>query len=557
MTFTYNTSPSTVAITYPVINTSYGTNWGGSITGTAAVNASGATITKVKVSIEQVGGSCWTGSGNSYTASCPNYVAVTSGTTSWSLTLPKSDLTSGDSYEVTVEATDSYGNLGTSPTVTFTYNTALPSVTITYPANTTAYGSNWAGSISGTAASNARAGTSITGVSVAVENTTTGKWWNGTSFSGASQSLQTATGTTSWSLPLGGSSLTSGDAYSVIAEATDSAGNTGTSSTMTFTYCVKTSPPTVMITYPVNNAKYGSNRAGSITGTASSNAGAGTAITGVSVAVENTTTKRWRNGSSFSTTSQTYVAVSGSTTSWSLPLATKSLTSGDSYSVTAQATDSLKSVGTSSTVTFTYYAKAAPPTFSRVCPSHMGDCGGPFSTGFWWTITGTNFVSNAKVSFPRIGPSADFSVVSGSVTVIDSTTMVLRVRGTWATKGQATVVVTNPGDVRAHGSIIATGKPDPASLSIISPSDVAQGTHTTLSLKVSGTSCSTWGRFAVYFSNPSITGGKAGCSGRIVSVPITVSSRALLGEGSVTVLAESKDFVVSTNGLTVEVTPRG
>jgi hypothetical protein len=40
-------------------------------------------------------------------------------------------------------------------------------------------------------------------------------------------------------------------------------------------------------------------------------------------------------------------------------------------------------------------------------------------------------------------------------------------------------------------------------------------------------------------------------------VPITVSSSALTGNSSVTVLVGSKDFALSTNGLTVEVTPRG
>ena len=40
--------------------------------------------------------------------------------------------------------------------------------------------------------------------------------------------------------------------------------------------------------------------------------------------------------------------------SWKLALATKYLTSCDSYSVTAKATDSLGNIGTSSTVTFTY-----------------------------------------------------------------------------------------------------------------------------------------------------------------------------------------------------------
>ena len=212
-------------------------------------------------------------------------------------------LTSGNTYAATAEATDNLGNTGTSSTVSFTYTTAPPTVTITYPVNRTAYGTNWAGTITGTASSNSGPTTAITGISVAVENTTTGNWLAGTSFTGTSQSFQAARGTTTWSFALPSKYLTSGDAYSVVAKATDSVGNTGTSTLVTFTY--NCSPPTVTISFPMNNAKYWSiSWTGSITGTASSDAGAGTTISGVAVAVENTTTKRWWNGTSFSATSQ-------------------------------------------------------------------------------------------------------------------------------------------------------------------------------------------------------------------------------------------------------------
>ncbi len=354
--FTYcnrtSKAPPTVAITYPVNNTSYGTNWGGSITGTA-VAGTGSTIAKVKVSLQQGSGLCWAGAGDTYTAVCPNYVAVTNGTTTWSLLVPNSDLSSNDGYKVTAEAIDSYGNVGTSSPVSFSYATPPPTVTIAYPVNKTAYGTNWTGSITGTASTNSGPTTNITGVSVAVENTTTSKWLAGTSFSGGSQSFQTASGTTSWSFAVSAKYLVSGDAYSVIAKATDSVGNTGTSALVSFTF--NSSPPSVAITYPMNNAKYGStNWGGTITGTASSDSGTGATITGVSVAVENTSTKRWWNGSSFSATSQTFVAVTGSTTNWSLALATKSLVSCDNYTVIAEATDSLGNVGTSPAVTFIY-----------------------------------------------------------------------------------------------------------------------------------------------------------------------------------------------------------
>ena len=134
---------------------------------------------------------------------------------------------------------------------------APPTVAITYPVNNTTYGSNWTGSITGTASSNSGSGTSITAVSVAIEDTATGQWWNGTSFSATAQTFVTASGTTNWSLALAGSSLSTGDAYSVVAQATDSLGYVGTSSTVSFTYCLKTSPPTLTITASSGTMTYG------------------------------------------------------------------------------------------------------------------------------------------------------------------------------------------------------------------------------------------------------------------------------------------------------------
>jgi phenylpyruvate tautomerase PptA (4-oxalocrotonate tautomerase family) len=340
------TSP-TVTITYPA-NTTYGTNWTGTITGTAAAGA-GASISKSLVSIEDTTTKLWW-NGWKFAASTQTWVPVT-GTTTWMLSL-SAGLTSDNSYTVTAEATDNLGNTGTSSTVPFTYATPPPTVTIIYPVTATAYGTNWTGSITGTASSNSGPTTGITGVSVAIENTTTGTWLVGTSFTGGSQSFVAASGTTSWSLSLLAKYLTSGNAYNVVAKASDSVGNTGLSSPVSFTY--NSAPPTVAITYPVTGTTYGltTTWTGSITGTAA-NAGAGTTITGVSVTVENTTTKRWWNGTSFSATSQTFVAATG-TTSWSLLLAAKYLASGCKYTVIAEATDNLGNIGTSSTVTFTY-----------------------------------------------------------------------------------------------------------------------------------------------------------------------------------------------------------
>jgi hypothetical protein len=189
--------------------------------------------------------------------------------------LGQDDLTSGDSYSLVAEATDSAGNTGTSSTLTFTYD-ITPTVSVSYPVDGTAYGVDWTAMITGTAPPGA--GATVASTEVAVEDTTAKLWWNGSSFSDPTQSFVTVTGTTTWYLPFGPGNLTSGDSYSLIAQTTDSAGNTGTSSTVTFTYDTTPAaptPPTVNITYPADGTTYGADWTAVITGTVSSNSGAG------------------------------------------------------------------------------------------------------------------------------------------------------------------------------------------------------------------------------------------------------------------------------------------
>ena len=284
-TFTYGTSAPSVAVTYPVNTTTYGANWSGSISGTATANATGSSLSTVDVSIQQGSGGCWSGSGNTFTASCPNYVGVTSGTTSWSLRLPTTNLTSGDTYSVTAQALDSVGNVGTSTSSTFTYNNTPPSVAVTYPVNTTTYGANWSGSISGTATANAT-GSSLSTVDVSIQQGSGGCWsGSGNTFTASCPNYVGVTsGTTSWSLTLPTTDLTSGDTYSVTAQATDSYANVGTSTSSTFTYGTS-APPSVAVTYPVNNTTYGANWSGSISGTATANA-TGSHVSTVKVSIQ-------------------------------------------------------------------------------------------------------------------------------------------------------------------------------------------------------------------------------------------------------------------------------
>ncbi len=357
--FTYNNS-TTVSIGYPT-NTTYGTNWTPTITGSASAIAKGATLSSssVGVSIQKVGGDCWTGSGNTWTASCPTYVPATYSGGNWSLSLPSGDLTSGDSYTITAQATDSYGDVGTSSTVTFTYSTAAPTVSVSYPVTGTTYGPNWTSPIEGTSTANAP-DTTITSTTVAVENTTTAKWWNGASFAATTQTFEPTSGTpANWTLAMAASNLTNGDNYSVVGEATDSAGNTGTNTAVTFTY--STTAPTVTMSYPVSGTTYGTNLTGDLAGTASGAHGA--SISSVVLTIENTTNSTYWNGTSFTSTSTVNSTYSSPNWAYSSSALNSALISGDHYSVTALATDSASNTNTV-TNTFTYTTTAPTVTMS-------------------------------------------------------------------------------------------------------------------------------------------------------------------------------------------------
>jgi hypothetical protein len=266
-----------------------------------------------------------------------------------------------------------------------TVNTTA-TVSVTYPVDSTSYGADWSAMITGTASPGAGATVKSTGV--AIEDTSTTMWWSGKAFAASSQTFVAATGTTTWLLAMPANDLTSGDSYSVIAEATDSAKNVGTSSTVSFTYgttTTATTPPTVSVIYPVDHTTYGADWTGTITGTASSNSGASTTIASTQVAIEDTTADQWWSGKAFAASSQTFVAATGTTT-WLLAMPANDLTSGDSYAVIAQATDSAGNVANSSTVTFTYKtAPPAPPTVSITYPVDNTTYGADW-TG---TITGT------------------------------------------------------------------------------------------------------------------------------------------------------------------------
>ena len=164
VTFTYNATPPTNNIDYPVSGTTYGANWTGTLAGNAAADgtltiptssASGGTLSAGSgVSIIDTTASTHY-NGSSFVSGTGAYWNATAGSTSaWTYPLASGKLVSGHSYSVTVKTIDSGGNTTTSAASTFVYNTTAPTVSITYPVSGTTYGTNWTGTITGTATAN-------------------------------------------------------------------------------------------------------------------------------------------------------------------------------------------------------------------------------------------------------------------------------------------------------------------------------------------------------------------------------------------------------------------
>jgi hypothetical protein len=154
-TFGYQTTAPVAAVSFPVTGTTYSATspslWN-AISGTASAT-SPATVSSNTLTIKDTTASpntYWTGSAWSSALS----TVTATGTTSWSYTLNAANLTSGHSYSVTDKVADTATNNFTTTAVTFGYNTTAPAASVTYPVANTTYGTDWAGSISGTASAN-------------------------------------------------------------------------------------------------------------------------------------------------------------------------------------------------------------------------------------------------------------------------------------------------------------------------------------------------------------------------------------------------------------------
>jgi hypothetical protein len=141
------------------------------------------------------------------------------------------------SHTFDVRAVDAAGNQSAPTSYTWTIDASGPTATITFPVagsyyNNSAYnagcGTGTTGDLCGTASD--ATGTGVGLVQVSIQRGT-GNYWDGSSFSSASEVLLTASGTTNWSYGFPASSFPADGAYTVRVVVTDGAGNSGTATT--------------------------------------------------------------------------------------------------------------------------------------------------------------------------------------------------------------------------------------------------------------------------------------------------------------------------------------
>ena len=244
-TFTIDRTAPTVAFTFPAAGGTYANaSWNAGCTSQICGTAAdvGSAVSSVAVSIRQGSGNYW--NGTSF-GSASEVLLPASGSTSWSLAFPATNFPANGSYTVRAVATDLGGNTAT-VTRAFTIDRTAPTVGSTFPVAGNTYGiASWnagcASRICGTAAD---VGSAVSSVAVSIRQGS-GNYWNGTSFSSASEVLLPATGTTSWSLAFPATNFPADGSYTIRAVATDLGGNTASSST-SFVMDVTNPSPTAL-----------------------------------------------------------------------------------------------------------------------------------------------------------------------------------------------------------------------------------------------------------------------------------------------------------------------
>ncbi|NCU28084.1 MAG: DUF1566 domain-containing protein [Candidatus Moranbacteria bacterium] len=335
--------------------------------GTAQVLKSGATSTST-VQINEAGkiylvkngtASSTQGELDSAVAAHTAFVGVSSASasTSYTVNLPAS-LVDGVYDIVGVDLT---GNISSPLAGWLTVDNTLPISAVTSPSDGVLINSQTV--ISGTATD----ANMISSVQISIKRLSDNKWWNGSSFASTTETFVNTSGTNSWSYNISDSAWTSNTSYLIKSKTTDIAmnvENVGAGNTFT----IDNVTPVSTIISPSQNANI--KNLTSISGTVTD---AGT-ITLTEVSLKRLSDNKWWNGSSFASTTETFVSTTG-TNSWLYNISNDAWTTNTSYLIKVRSTDDGNNIETPGAgITFFYDETSPSVTITAICDIPGNGC---------------------------------------------------------------------------------------------------------------------------------------------------------------------------------------
>jgi LmbE family N-acetylglucosaminyl deacetylase len=202
--------------------------------GTATDGGTG--VQKVEISFRRLSNNrYWNGTGFSSTT---ELWFTATGTTSWLFTFPASSLPGAGNYTIRVRAMDNAANVSAPVSTTFLYDNTNPAHTVSFPLANASYTTptwNLGCATPGVCGTASDASSGVKRVEVSVRRGTT-TYWNGTSFSSATEVFLPATGTTSWNFSFPASNFPAAASYRIRVRAVDNAGNIQGPSTRTISF---------------------------------------------------------------------------------------------------------------------------------------------------------------------------------------------------------------------------------------------------------------------------------------------------------------------------------
>jgi subtilisin-like proprotein convertase family protein len=243
--FTYDTVQPVPDKLTPEAGVGYNAaNWTGALAGQVSDSQDTAAVS---VTLRrEADGLFWNGSffGGDAGVPLPTVLSTAGGRTTWTYTFSPFGFPDDGAYTLTATATDAAGNSGTTVS-RFTFDNTAPTSAVTAAAGGLFSPGTWPGKVAGTAADDL---SGVSKVSVSLQQVATGRFFDGTGFTSATEvRLPAAVTPGGWSFPLAASSLPADGRFVLSSYALDGAGNTQAFGTP-YPFVFDATPPQAVVT---------------------------------------------------------------------------------------------------------------------------------------------------------------------------------------------------------------------------------------------------------------------------------------------------------------------